>query len=179
MLKVVSSVLFSLFISACTSTTKKPGATGAMHTEVALFIPPGVDSTYPFSEAYSQYSITGYYNNDDIIDTAFLLRLKRTNTKAALYIKHGGINQNVLFRDGKALGQDFANFHWVGQFDRIEKGTIIWENVVNGEIVSEDQVPASKKVRLTTDAIFLHEDEGGGGGIVYFTNGRYTWMQQD
>ena len=42
---------------------------------------------------------------------------------------------------------------------------LIWNNVIDGEIVGENQVPDNKKITLRTDGGFIHEDEGGGGGI--------------
>lgn len=61
----------------------------------------------------------------------------------------------------------------------VKKGTKIWNNVVDGEIVSEDQVSETQKIILATDGIFIHVSEACGGGIIYFKNGKYVWVQQE
>ena len=55
----------------------------------------------------------------------------------------------------------------------------MWDNVIDGEIVGEDQVPDNKKIILPADGIFVHVDESSGGGIIYYKNGKYVWLQQD
>jgi glutamate/tyrosine decarboxylase-like PLP-dependent enzyme len=55
----------------------------------------------------------------------------------------------------------------------------VWDNVIDGEIVGEDQIPDSKKIVLPTDGIFVHVDEASGGGIIYYKKGEYVWIQQD
>ena len=138
----------------------------------------GFDNNYEVSKEHQPFMVTGYFNPDDILDTALLVRHKSTG-KDALFIKHGGTDESFLLNNGKDVGSDFDNFQWVGQFEVIKKGRKIWNNVVDGEIVGEEQVPDSKIVTLQTDGIFIHEDEGGGGGIIYFKNRKYVWVQQD
>lgn len=138
----------------------------------------GFDTTFEISKKHNPFILTGYFNQDKILDTAILVKQK-TNKKGALFIKHGGTNQFFLLKDGKDLKTNFRDFSWVGQFEVIKKGTKIWNNVIDGEIVGEDQVPNNRKIILQTDGILVHEDEGGGGGIIYFKNGKYNWMQQD
>ena len=84
-----------------------------------------------------------------------------------------------MVKNGKDFGTDFPDFNWVGQFDVVGKGTKIWDNVIDGEIVVEEQVPNSKKIILQTDGIFLHVDEASGGGIIYYKTEKYAWVQQD
>jgi hypothetical protein len=136
------------------------------------------DRDYEFSKDHKPFILTGYFNQDPILDTAVIARHKVTS-RDALFIKHGASATTYLLKSGKDLGTDFSDFNWVGQFEPIKKGTIIWDNVIEGEIVVEDQVPSNRKITLRTDAIFVHVDEANGGGIIYFKNGKYVWVQQD
>jgi len=138
----------------------------------------GFDTAYETSKEHAPFVLTGYFNPDNVLDTAVLIRYKLSG-KDALFIKHGGIDKTFLLKTGNDVGTDFNDFSWVGQFKVIKKGTTIFNNVIDGEIVGSDQVPDSNKITLQTDAILVHEDEGGGGGIIYFNNGHYTWVQQD
>ncbi len=140
--------------------------------------PYGIDTAYEISKDHMPFMVKGYFNSDNALDTALLVRHKLTG-KDAIFIKHGGTDKSFLLKNGKDVGADFDDFNWVGQFEVIKNGTKIWDNVVDGEIVGEAQVPDSKKITLPTDGMLMHEDEGGGGGIIYFKNGRYVWVQQD
>lgn len=138
----------------------------------------GFDDTYDISKEHQPFFVTGYFNPDDILDTAILVRHKSTS-KDALFIKHGRTDKYFLLLQGKDVGTDFPDFNWVGQFEVVKKGTKVWHNVIDGEIVGEDQVPDNKKIILLTDGIFVHLDEASGGGILYYKNGKYVWIQQD
>ncbi len=138
----------------------------------------GFDSTYELSKGHKPFIVTGYFNADDILDTAIIVKQKSTG-KDALFIKHGGTDKNFLLKKGKDVGTDFPDFNWVGQFEVVKKGTKVWDNVIDGEIVGEDQIPDSIKIVLPTDGIFVHVDEASGGGIIYYNNGKYVWVQQD
>lgn len=137
-----------------------------------------LDTTYEVSNDHQPFIVTGYFNADDILDTAILVRHKLTG-KDALFIKHGRTDKSYLLKNGKDLGTDFDDFNWVGQFSVTKKGTEIWDNVIDGEIVGEDQVPENRKIILKTDGIWVHVDEASGGGIIYYKNGKYAWVQQD
>jgi len=136
------------------------------------------DKKYSVSKEHKPFMLTGYFNLDKLLDTAILIRHKLTG-KDALFIKHGGTDKYFLLKNGKDLGSDFEDFNWVGQFEKVKKGTKIFNNVIDGEIVGEKNVPEKKKFILKTEGILLHEEEGGGGGIIYFKNGKYVWLQQD
>lgn len=159
-------------------TATKVTETTKQETLSATSNPFGFDMTYEVSKKHQPFMVTGYFNSDDILDTAILIRHKSSG-KDALFIKHGRTDKFFILKNGKDLGFNFSDFNWVGQFEIIQKGTKIWDNVIDGEIVGEDQVLESKKITLTTDGIFVHVDEGGGGGIIYYNNGKYVWMQQD
>jgi hypothetical protein len=188
-MRQIFGLLFLFSIVACgdrmqtasttiVDTAAKVTDTTKQQTSPSVFNHYGFDTAYEISKEHQPFMVTGYFNADDILDTAILVRHKSTG-KDALFIKHGGTNKSFLLRNGKDVGSDFDDFHWVGQFEVMKKGKKVWNNVVDGEIVGEDQVLDSKKITLMTDGIFVHEDEGGGGGIIYFKNGKYIWVQQD
>jgi len=188
-MRQIFGLLFLFSIVACgdrTHTTNittvdsavKVTDTTKQQTSPTVFNQHGFETNFEISKEHQPFMVTGYFNPDDILDTAILMRHKLTG-KDALFIKHGGIDKSFLLKNGKDIGSDFDDFHWVGQFEVMKKGMKVWNNVVDGEIVGENQVPDNKKITLQTDGIFIHEDEGGGGGIIYFKNGKYVWVQQD
>ncbi|MBA3674244.1 MAG: hypothetical protein H0W75_04680 [Chitinophagaceae bacterium] len=182
-------LLLLLSIAACgdktqTKTATTVDTTSNVRDTIKKVIAPvvsnpyGFDTTYEISKEHAPFMVTGYFNQDKTLDTAVLIRNKSTG-KDALLIKHGGTEKSFLLKKGKDVGTDFDDFNWVGQFAVTKKGTKVWDNVIDDEIVGEDQVPESKKYILKTDGIFVHVDEASGGGIIYFTNGKYVWVQQD
>jgi hypothetical protein len=138
----------------------------------------GFDTSYSVSIKHNPFMITGYFNNDSIPDTAIIIKHSITQ-KDALFIKHGGNGESVIIKSGKDIGANFADFNWAEEFSIIKSGTKIWNNVVDGEIISEEEVPESQKIHLKTDAILLHVSEACGGGIIYYSNKKYLWVQQD
>ncbi|HSC53524.1 MAG TPA: hypothetical protein VLC98_07890 [Phnomibacter sp.] len=136
------------------------------------------DDNFTISSSHHPYMVTGYFNPDNYLDTAILVRHKQTG-KDVLFIQHGETPNTYLLLNGKQVGANFPDYNWVSQFEVVKKGTKIWNNVIDGEIVGEEQVPENKKITLQTDAIFVHVDEAGGGGIIYYQNNKYVWVQQD
>jgi len=188
-MRQIFGLLFLFSVAACgdrtqtTNTTTIDTATKVTDTTKQETIsaasnPFGFDTTYEVSKKHQPFMVTGYFNPDDIWDTAIIVRNKSTG-KDALFIKHGGTDKSFLLKNGIDVGTDFLDFNWVEQFEVIKKGAKVWNNVIDGEIVDEDQVPDSKKFILSTDGIFVHVDEASGGGIIYFKNGKYVWVQQD
>jgi len=188
-MRQIFGLLFLFSIAACGDRTQTTNTTtidtAGKVTDItkqenisAASNPFGFDTTYEVSKEHQPFMVTGYFNPDDILDTAILVRHTSTG-KDALFIKHGGTGKSFLLKNGKDVGSDFDDFHWVGQFEVMKKGRKVWNNVVDGEIVGDEQVSDNKKITLQNDGIFIHEDEGGGGGIIYFKNGKYVWVQQD
>lgn len=78
------------------------------------------------------------------------------------------------------LNQGFDEIDWVGIFEVAPKNKIYYSNVnEEGEIISEEEVKESDKIRLKNDGIFIHAEESCGGGIIYLENGRYKWIQRE
>lgn len=179
--------LLSMAIVACTGKTQQaknssvdtiiPKGNTTYQARVRVVSSHGINKNHEFSGKSKFLYVTGYFNDDKILDTAMLISRKISGNHALL-IKHGGTGQSFLFKDGKNLNTGFKDFNWVGHLGVVRKGTKIWNNVIGGEIVSEHQVPEGRKIILKTNGILLQEDEGG-GGIIYFKNKKYIWVQQD
>ena len=141
----------------------------------------GLDKKYQISYNHDPYKITGLFNNDDILDTAFIVK-DIQNNKEGLIIRHG-LNDPydlTIFGAGKTvLNQSFDDFIWVGDFKTIAEGSKAASNVdEEGEIISEE-IPDSLKTELPNDGIFIHASESCGGGIIYNDNSSYHWIQQE
>jgi len=140
----------------------------------------GLDEKYYISTNHNPYMISGYFNWDEIMDTAVLLQDKITG-KEGLLIKHGAIDEQFLFGAGEeVLSQNFDDFSWVGAFQKVYKGTKASSNIdeETGEIMIED-VPDSLKTTLPADGIYIHASESCGGGIIYWDHEEYNWIQQE
>ncbi len=186
-MKQILGLLLMTSIISCsdrTQTTNTDKTTPATKKQIkqviapAVFNPYGFDTTYDLSNEHTPCIVTGFFNSDEFLDTAIIVRHKTTG-KDALFIKHGGTDKSFMLKNGKEVGSEFPDYNWIGQFEVVKKGTKIWDNVFDGEIVGEDQVPDNKKILLTNDGIFVHVDEASGGGIIYYNNGKYIWVQQD
>ena len=165
--------------TATIDTTTK--VTDTIHHETAspsISNPYGFDTAYEILKEHQPFMVTGYFNPDNVLDTAILIRHKSTG-KDALLVKHGGTDKSFLLKNGKDVGTEFDDFNWVGEFTLTKKGTKVWNNVIDGEIVGEDQVAENDKFILRTDGIFVHVNEASGGGIIYFKNKKYAWVQQE
>ena len=42
-----------------------------------------------------------------------------------------------------------------------------------------EDVKEENKIKLPNDAIFIHQAESCGGGIIYWENRKYHWIQQE
>lgn len=181
-MKFKKILLLSFIVTACKNSITKSHTTnliGAKNTIVNRFENLyGYDSSYIISKTHKPYIVTGYFNSDNSLDTVIIVRNKKSG-KDALLIKHSNKEEIFLIKRGNVLNSNFVDFNWVETFEKVERGTKIWNNVVNGEIVGEDQVAEKDKILLKTDAILLHVDEASGGGVLFYKNGNYHWIQQD
>ena len=165
--------------TAIIDTTSK--VTDTIHHDTvspAVSNPYGFDTAYEISREHKPFIVTGYFSPDSVLDTAILIRHKSTG-KDVLFVKHGGTDKSFLLKNGKDVGTKFDDFNWVGEFALTKKGTKVWNNVIDDEIVGEDQVSEKDKFILKTDGIWVHVDEASGGGIIYYKNGKYVWVQQE
>lgn len=104
--------------------------------------------------------------------------------------KSGKSGLRIVFGNGKRidyfgmgndiLKQGFDDIDWAGIFEKAPKNETYWNNVnEEGELLSEEELKESDKIKLINDGIFLHAEESCGGGIIYLKNGKYEWIQQE
>ena len=104
--------------------------------------------------------------------------------------KSGKSGLRIIFGNGKRtdyfgmgneiLKQGFEEIDWAGIFEKAPKNETYWNNVnEEGEILSEEKIKESDKIKLINDGIFLHAEESCGGGIIYLKNGKYEWIQHE
>jgi hypothetical protein len=116
----------------------------------------------------------------DSIKDSVLLVMNTRNKKYGLKIVFGNGRIDYLGMGNNVLGQDFDDFDWVGEFRKIDKGKICWNNVdTEGLILTDEQILEKDKIKLPNDGIFVHQSEACGGGIIYLKNGKYEWIQRE
>ena len=104
--------------------------------------------------------------------------------------KSGKSGLRIVFGNGKRtdyfgmgndiLKQGFDEIDWAGIFEKAPKNETYWNNVnEDGDILSEEEIKESDKIKLLQDGIFMHAEESCGGGIIYLKNGNYEWIQQE
>ncbi|MCD9855887.1 hypothetical protein LUD75_14270 [Epilithonimonas sp. JDS] len=102
------------------------------------------------------------------------------NQKYGLEILFGNKKMDILGVGKDIAGQGIDDIEWVGIFEVAPKNEVYYNNVSDdGEILSEDQVKESDKIKLPNDGIFIHNAESCGGGVIYLKNGKYEWIQQE
>src|SRR5690606_1779522 len=135
--------------------------------------------TIVISKRHHPNSIVCDLDGDNLSDTVKIV-LNRKNEKYGLEIIFGNEKVEYLGLGKDVLGQGFDNMAWIGVFEKAPKGEVYFNNVNDeGEIISEDEIEESDKIKLPNDGIFIHEAEASGGGVIYLHNGKFEWIQQD
>lgn len=131
------------------------------------------------SEKHNPNSISLDLDGDGLKDVVNIVQ-NLENKKYGLEILFGNRKLDILGMGKEIAGQGFDDIEWVGIFEVAPKNEIYYNNVSeDGEILTEDQVKESDKIRLANDGIFIHQAEACGGGVIYLKNGKYEWIQQE
>jgi hypothetical protein len=103
------------------------------------------------------------------------------NGKSGLRIIFGnGKRTDYLGMGNNILEQGFDEIDWAGIFEKTQKNEIYWNNVNDeGEILTDEEIKESDKIKLLNEGIFIHAEESCGGGIIYMKYGKYDWIQQE
>jgi len=119
-------------------------------------------------------------DGDELNEIVEIVRSKKSG-KSGLRIIFGSGNRTDYFGMGNTiLEQGFDEIDWVGIFERAPKNEIYWNNVnAEGDILTDEEIKESDKIKLLNDGIFMHAEESCGGGIIYMKNGKYEWIQQE
>jgi len=135
--------------------------------------------TIILSKKHIPNSILCDLDGDGLSDTVKIV-LNTRNGKYGLKITFGNKTVKYLGMGKEILGQGFDDINWVGLFEKAPKGKIYWNNVNDdGEIISEEDIRETDKIKLPNDGIFIHEAESCGGGVIYLNNGEFKWIQQE
>ncbi|RZL35758.1 MAG: hypothetical protein EOP00_30100 [Pedobacter sp.] len=135
--------------------------------------------TIVISQKHKPNFIIGDFDGDKLNDTVRLVQSIR-NKKYGLKIIFGNNKVDYFGMGHDILKQGFDDLDWVGIFEKAPKGAVYYNNVNDaGEIITEEQVKEKDKIKLPYDAIFIHQAEACGGGIIYIKNGKFDWIQQE
>ena len=137
------------------------------------------DDTITVSKKHNPNFIICDLNGDNLSDTVKIV-LNTKNEKFGLKMIFGNKKVEYLGLGKDVLGQGFDDMSWIGVFEKAPKGEVYFNNVNDeGEIIGEDEVKESSKIKLPNDGIFIHEAEACGGGVIYLNKGKFEWIQQE
>lgn len=140
---------------------------------------PVINDTIAISKIHKPSAIFCDLDGDLLSDTVQIVQHKK-NRKYGLKVIFGSKKIEYLGMGTDILGQGFNDLDWVGIFEKAPKGEIYWNNVNDeGEIITEEAVKESDKIKLLNDGIFIHQSESCGGGVIYWKNGKFEWIQQE
>ena len=139
-----------------------------------------VNDTIQISKKHKINKITCDLDGDKMNETVEIVRSTK-NGKSGLRIVFANGKRTDYFGMGNdILKQGFNEIDWAGIFEKAPKNKTYWNNVNDdGDILSEEEIIESAKIKLLNDGIFIHAEESCGGGIIYMENGKYQWIQQE
>lgn len=120
--------------------------------------------------------LKGDFFNDGIEDVVVFLEDNEGEGKIG-FIDYGETSK-VHLLGNKNDPFNITNYNWVGIFQKVNKGDVLWSNYED-DFVNYDDVPENKKVRLEYNALFIHASESCGGGFIYWKNETFNWLQQE
>ena len=161
--------------NASKSTTK----TSEKNIEVNESNDEKLKNSIKISKIHKPNSIMCDLDGDNLSDTVQIV-MNTINKKYGLKIIFGNKKIEYLGMGKEIAGQGFDDIDWVGIFEVAPKNEIYYNNVNDdGEIIMEDEVKETDKIRLPNDGIFIHQSESCGGGVIYLKNGKFEWIQQE
>lgn len=172
----MKDILLIFFILTSCSNTQNEIKKNETSDEV--IISQVIDDTITDSKKHNPNFILCDLDGDNLSDSVKIV-LNKKNEKYGLKIIFANKRVEYLGLGKQVLGQDFDNLDWVGIFEKAPKGEVYFNNVIGGEIITEEDVKESDKIKLSNDGIFIHQSESCGGGIIYLKNGKFEWIQQE
>ena len=136
--------------------------------------------TIEISKKHKVHKILCDLDGDKLNEIVEIVRSTKSK-KSGLRIIFGNGNRTDYFGMGQnVLEQGFDEIDWAGIFEIAPKNEMYWNNVnEEGDILMDEEIKESDKIKLLNDGIFLHAEESCGGGIIYLKNGKYEWIQQE
>ena len=98
------------------------------------------------------------------------------NGKQGVIIIHDSGNLDYHVFGGGQFINGMDDLDWIDIFKPIPKGQTVAATLVDpqtGDIIGEDEENA---VTLKGNGIYMHVDEAGGGGILYWDGSKYNWL---
>jgi len=118
-------------------------------------------------------------DGDNLSDSVIIV-LNIKNEKSGFKIIFGNKKIEYLGLGNNILDQDYDDLNWVGILQKVPKGIVCFNNVNNeGDIIGEEEVKESDKIKLPNDGIYIHALESCGGGVIYLKNEKIEWIVQD
>ena len=173
-MKYIILIIIVFTIISCKKENEKQHKIEKIQTEKKI------EDTIEISKKHKINKIICDLDGDKLNEIVEIVKSNK-NGKSGLRITFGNGKRVDYFGMGKdILNQGFNEIDWAGIFEKAPKNEIYWNNVNDeGEILSEDEIKESDKIKLLNDGIYLHAEESCGGGIIYLKNGKYEWIQQE
>lgn len=170
-MKIIILVIILMTFTSCKKESEK-----LKKTQVEK----NLNDTIEISKKHKINKITCDLDGDKLNETVEIVRSKK-NGKSGLRIAFGNGKRTDYFGMGNdILSQGFNEIDWAGIFEKAPKNKTYWNNVNDdGDILSEEEIKESDKIKLLNDGIFMHAEESCGGGIIYMKNGKYQWIQKE
>lgn len=179
MKKVINILIVLILIQACYGNSKKEVKQNIQEILELSNNKINVENdTILISEKHNPNSIVCDLDGDKLQDSVQIV-LNKNNMKYGLKISFGNKNTEYLGMGIEVLGQGFDDLNWVGIFEVAPQNEIYYNNVDDvGNLITEEEVKETDKIKLPNDGIFIHQSESCGGGIIYLKNGKFDWIQQ-
>lgn len=173
-------VIFTMTFLALTSCNDKKNEIKKSKIEATdeIAVTQNIEDTITNSKKHKPNFILCDLDGDNLTDTVKIV-MNKNNKKYGLKIIFGTKEIEFLGLGKEVLGQDFDDLDWVGIFEVAPKGEVYFSNVDGGEIITEEDVKESDKIKLPNDGIYIHAYESCGGGVIYLNNGKFDWIQQE
>ncbi|AQY23256.1 hypothetical protein [Riemerella anatipestifer] len=178
---IIIAISFFFILESCNEKKEVTNSTEikSVKTADALVKTEKTEETIILSTKHNPNFILCDLDGDGLSDRVEIV-LNKKNEKYGLKITFGNGKIEYLGLGKEVLGQGFDDMNWVDIFEKAPKGEVYFNNVNDeGDIISEEEVKESDKIRLPNDGIFIHAEESCGGGVIYLNKGKFEWIQQE
>lgn len=155
--------------------TQTPGFTGLPGWAEEAVLAQQLHQKYSQGTWMQPNILSGDFDGDAQEDVAFLVTNKATGEKGVLILHQDAGKTYSVLGAGTAF-EEMRDLDWIEVFEKMEAGRTVAPTLIDeetGDILGED---LAKAVQLTSDAIFVHQAEACGGGVIYRKGKVYTWI---
>ena len=173
-MRIMILILIAITITSCKKENESQQKTERTKTEKI-----GKD-TIEISKKHKIKKIICDLDGDKLNEIIEIVKSTKSGKSGLRIIFGNGKRTDYFGMGNEILKQGFEEIDWAGIFEKAPKNETYWNNVnEEGEILSEEKIKESDKIKLINDGIFLHAEESCGGGIIYLKNGKYEWIQHE